>query len=154
MEWLIAALILIAIILGIAEFFLPGGILGVLSGLTALAAAIITFWEFGPVAGVVLTVGQLMMALIAFVLWIKLFPQSPVGRWFILTESVDRPAVEAAPEDLLGATGETLTRLNPSGAARIQGKRMAVVAQSGYIDAGVAIQVVKVEKRRIVVRPI
>jgi len=53
---------------------------------------------------------------------------------------------------LLGAVGFALTDLRPSGAAEIDGQRVDVVAEGGYLTAGTAIEVVIDEGYRRVVR--
>jgi membrane-bound serine protease (ClpP class) len=54
--------------------------------------------------------------------------------------------------ELLGATGVTLTDLHPAGAAEIDGLRIDVVAEAGYLPAGTNIVIVSDEGYRRVVR--
>jgi membrane-bound serine protease (ClpP class) len=53
---------------------------------------------------------------------------------------------------LVGAVGVALTDLRPAGAAEIDGMRVDVVAEAGYLDAGSALEVVADEGYRRVVR--
>jgi len=55
-------------------------------------------------------------------------------------------------EGLVGATGIALTDLRPAGAAEIDGMRIDVVAEAGYLDAGSLLEVVVDEGYRRVVR--
>ena len=53
---------------------------------------------------------------------------------------------------LEGKPGKSVTPLRPAGIAEIDGSRMDVVSEGTYIPAGVEIEVIKVEGRRVVVR--
>ncbi|MTI81480.1 MAG: hypothetical protein FH758_11485 [Firmicutes bacterium] len=61
----------------------------------------------------------------------------------------------AQPElmELLGKEGVAVTKLRPAGAVEIEGKRIDVVTEGGYILPGSAVIVIKVEGSRVVVRP-
>ncbi len=59
---------------------------------------------------------------------------------------------ECMPEE--GELGETLTPLRPSGKIRIGEKLYDAVAQTGYIQKGAAVEVVRVESSYVVVCPV
>ena len=48
-------------------------------------------------------------------------------------------------------TGRTLTPLRPAGLVEIDGRRIDVVADSEFLDAGVEVRVCEVEGNRVVV---
>ncbi|MCA9440669.1 MAG: nodulation protein NfeD, partial [Candidatus Omnitrophica bacterium] len=54
--------------------------------------------------------------------------------------------------ELTGQTGVTLSSLKPGGLARIGKKRMDVVTQGEYIDAGETVRVVEVRGMQVIVR--
>ncbi|HMA59991.1 MAG TPA: NfeD family protein, partial [Halanaerobiales bacterium] len=56
--------------------------------------------------------------------------------------------------DLPGTRGETLTPLRPAGIVLINGERVDVVSDGGYIDKGKDVEIVSVSGSRIVVRKI
>jgi membrane-bound serine protease (ClpP class) len=61
----------------------------------------------------------------------------------------------SAPESdrhWLGRTGTVLSPLRPAGIAEIDGTRVDVVSDGGFIDAGTPIEVARVDGNRIVVR--
>jgi membrane-bound serine protease (ClpP class) len=58
------------------------------------------------------------------------------------------------PATLLGATGVARSDLRPGGIAEIEGERVDVVSEGGYIPAGTAIVVVRDEGYRRVVREV
>jgi membrane-bound serine protease (ClpP class) len=57
----------------------------------------------------------------------------------------------ADPRHWLGKHGTTLSPLRPAGVAEIDGERVDVVSTGGYVDAGVPVQVVRVDGPRVVV---
>jgi membrane-bound ClpP family serine protease len=89
---------------------------------------------------------------ISALVWLKLFPDSRIVRWFISWRTVGELGV--AKPDLLDRTGVAITQLRPSGAAFINGKRTDVITEGRLIDQGASIRVVAVEGLRVVVRQI
>jgi membrane-bound serine protease (ClpP class) len=59
---------------------------------------------------------------------------------------------QAALPSLVGATGIVLTDLHPAGAVRIDGERVDVVAEEGYIPRGATVEVILDQGYRRVVR--
>jgi len=59
---------------------------------------------------------------------------------------------ECMPEE--GELGETLTPLRPSGKIRIGGKLYDALAQTGYIQKGTAVEVIRVSNNHVVVCPV
>jgi membrane-bound serine protease (ClpP class) len=53
---------------------------------------------------------------------------------------------------LLGHSGTALTVLRPAGTAKIEGRRVDVIAEGNFIEAGAPITVVRVEGNRVTVR--
>ena len=73
----------------------------------------------------------------------------------ILTDATSSDKGYLSHEDhkrLLGKVGVTLTPLRPAGTAEIDGERLDVVTEGGYLDQNTKIQVYKVDSGRIVVR--
>jgi membrane-bound serine protease (ClpP class) len=64
------------------------------------------------------------------------------------------PTVDAAMErvSLQGATGMAISMLRPGGVAEIEGQRVDVVSEGGYIEAGEPIEVIADEGYRRIVR--
>jgi membrane-bound serine protease (ClpP class) len=89
-----------------------------------------------------------------------LFPallKSKVGSWLMLDEVEDRAkGYHSAADGLdlyLGKQGVARSVLRPSGIAEIDGVRVDVVSQGGFIQPSTRVEVIKVEGRRIVVKP-
>ncbi len=52
----------------------------------------------------------------------------------------------------LGKTGVALTPLRPAGVARIDNQRLDVVSEGEFLEKGVAIEVIRIEGYRLIVR--
>lgn len=77
---------------------------------------------------------------------------------FILSNRTDSKSGFTSPnmdnEKYLGKEGPTLTQLHPAGAVKIDGNRVDVVSEGGFIDAGVMVRVIGLDGTRIIVREI
>ena len=151
----IAVILLIAgvLLLG-AEIFSPGfGLTGAL-GLACLFGAIV-FTAQSVTEGMILTL--LLLAAAGIVLAIVLTAASRGKLKIILRETSGtgtNPSAAAPYADSLGKTGIAVTVLRPAGAAEIDGRRLDVVTQGEYLEAGTPVEVLRVEGNRIVVRKI
>ncbi len=150
------ATIIILLVLGVVaiglEFFLPGGILGIV-GIASLAGAIVMcFTEYGASAGLIATTLAVFFIIGALTLWLNYFHKIGPGKDFLLSTSVSKDEALDQYQDYLGEEGVTKTALRPAGKAQFGDKRIDVLAESGMIDADRAVRVVKVEGSRIVVR--
>ena len=74
----------------------------------------------------------------------------------ILNVKLDRESgylpSDSPRDELVGKEGVTITPLRPAGAVQINGQRLDVVTEGGFIPRGKMVQVVKVEDNRIVVK--
>ncbi|NPU96052.1 MAG: nodulation protein NfeD [Candidatus Omnitrophica bacterium] len=79
------------------------------------------------------------------------------GSWMFLHFKEDRQrGFQSAPpslERLAGKRGIARSTLRPAGIAEIEGQRVDVVSEGGYISPNTPVRVVKVEGRRVVVKP-
>ena len=146
----VATLIVIGIVLLLLETILPGLIAGALGVLALVAAVVYSFLNFGPKTGSTTLLFVVGLLGIGSILWVKFFPQSAMARLFVSTRTIGNGSFER-PE-LLDQTGVTLTALRPAGTAQINGKRVDVVTEGGFVDKGQPVRVVAVEGMRVVVR--
>jgi membrane-bound serine protease (ClpP class) len=150
------------VLLAVELFVTPGfGVLGI-AGIVALLAGL-TLSLIGAGATVELVMSaiarvavSLLIALAASVAALRFLPRLPYGRRLILDTGLGADAGYAsAPESdhrWLGAQGTAVSPLRPAGIADLAGKRVDVVSQGEWIDAGAAIEVMRVDGNRIVVR--
>lgn len=148
----IIVLMVVGFLMIAAEVFVPGMILGLLGALCLLAGIGWSYAEYGLVTGTLMLAGTGIVGTLAFLGWMAAFPKTFVGRQVINRNAVARPS-NTEREALLGAAGEAITPLRPSGTARLNGRRVDVVAEAGFIEQGAPIHVVLVEGNRVVVRP-
>ncbi|HEY7519898.1 MAG TPA: NfeD family protein [Methylomirabilota bacterium] len=150
------------LLLAVELFVTPGfGVIGVL-GIGALIAGL-TLSLIGAGATGAIVIGavarvavSLLVALMASIVLLRFLPKLPFGRQLILeTGLAADTGYASAPESdrqWLGTQGTAVSPLRPAGIADIDGKRVDVVSQGEWIDAGAPIDVIRVDGNRIVVR--
>lgn len=147
----IGVLILIGFLMIGAEVFVPGLVLGSLGALCLAAAIVWTYIDYGAIPGTLVLAGVGFFGLIGFFVWLSVFPKTFVGRQ-IINKNALRSDENAARVSLLGKDGIALSPLRPAGTAKIGGRRVDVVAESGFVESGEAVLVIQVEGARVVVR--
>lgn len=143
----------LAFVLFMAEMFVPGGILGFLGGGCLLAACGFAISAFGTAVGMLVALLLIAVALGGCIYWISIMPDTRIGKRFALSHSL-KDETPQEPSPLLGKTGTAETDLRPGGFARIDGRKLDVVAVSGYIEQGTEIKVTEVHGSRVVVKPV
>ncbi len=87
---------------------------------------------------------------------IPVFAKAPFGSWLYLKQIEDKASGYHSAEDgldlLNGKEGIARTNLRPAGIVEIEGRRVDVVSQGGYISLNSPVRVIKVEGRRVVVQ--
>lgn len=150
------ALFLIGVVLIILEFFIPGGIAGML-GLAALIWSL--FLASGdPVHMALSLLIAVVVSVGVSILLVKVFKKKmKILKKMILTDSTNtEQGYVSNPNrtDLLGVEGKALTDLRPSGTVLINEEHVDVVTEGSFIVKGTTVKVIKVEGPRIVVREI
>ncbi len=147
----IIVLVLVGFLMIAAEVFVPGLILGTLGALCLIASVILCYLSYGALWGTAAFAALVILSILGFFLWLRLFPHTPLGKKMMLNSSLNTKSALSIP-NLIGETGESVTPLRPAGTAVIQGRRMDVVAESGLIEPGRKVSVIAQEGIRIVVR--
>jgi membrane-bound serine protease (ClpP class) len=149
---LFVSLVVIGFVLIAAEVFIPGGVIGIIGFLVIAGAAATGFVAFGPQGGTV-AMASLVVSSGAFLVgWLYIFPKTPIGKSLTLSNNGVLQKANPDCSELLNQEGEAVSNLGPAGIARINNKRVDVVAESSWIDSGSTIKVVEVTGNRIVVR--
>lgn len=150
------AMFIIGVILVLIEFFLPGGIIGLL-GFTAIVGSLFLASD-DPVHMTISLLIAITVSILVFILLVKVFgKQMKFFRKMILTDATKtEQGYVSNPNrvDLLGVEGKAMTDLRPSGTALIKDERVDVVTEGSFISKGSSIMIVKVEGSRVVVREI
>ena len=146
LNWPAAVCLILGFVCVTIELFTPGfGVPGI-SGLALLLIGVI-------VAADSLLEGLLLTIIIVLVLCL-LFA---IAMRSALKEAARRDDGFTSGADLnffLGHEGVVTTMLRPVGTADFEGVKLEVLAEGECIEAGVRVRVVKVEGRKIVVRPV
>jgi membrane-bound serine protease (ClpP class) len=150
------------VLLAVEIFVTPGfgltGIIGIIALLAGLSLSLVGAGAtmeiiIGAVARVVVS---LAIALAASIALLRFLPRLPFGRDLILNTGLGTAiGYASAPEsdrEWLGKVGTAVSPLRPAGIADIDGKRVDIVSQGEWIDAGAPIEVIRVDGNRIVVR--
>jgi len=154
-------LMILGLLLVFLEIFLPsGGILGFLSIASIVASIGMAFYHYPdrPWVGGSLLVSSLIGLPVCAALALKWFPDTPIGRRFllrvpkeedVLPDSEERRAIKA----LIDKIGKAKSPMLPSGAVEIEGFTIDAVSEGMPIDAGQSVRVVEVHGNLVVVRP-
>jgi membrane-bound serine protease (ClpP class) len=140
-----------ALALGALEAVLPThGVLGVL-GLVLAVWGVVAAFRIHPAlgAGSVLVCAAAIPLL--WMLFIHVYPRTPIGRKMILQGVESRVEVPAVP---IGTTGVAVSELRPGGTCEFGGERMEARSDAGLIPAGTRVRVVNINQGRLIVRPI
>lgn len=151
-----------ALLLGLEIFVIPGfgiaGILGVIAlvaglSMSLVGAGVTLERALQAVAQVALSI---TLALAGALVVLRFLPRLPFGRHLILEATLGAdvapgpPARAEGPQ--VGERGVAASALRPAGVARFGGGRVDVVSEAEYIAAGEAVEVIRVEGGRVVVR--
>ena len=129
------------------EVFIPsGGIIGIVA-LAALGLGIYSFFHQGKVLlGSLTGIGGTVFVISMFSFMLKRIS---------LAETQDSEAftsVDNSLDEIMGRSGVTKSALRPAGVALIDGRRVDVIASSGFIENGKLSKVVEPSGIRVVVR--
>lgn len=147
--------LLAGVALMVVEVFVPGFGLPGISGLILTVIGVVITWNnYGAVAGLAATLIALALAGIAISVSIKSAANGKLSRSALILNEVT-PAVDHEENDaLLGKTGKTVTVLNPVGFAEFGGVRLNVATEGSYLEKDKPVQVTKVEGNKIIVKEI
>ena len=156
--WLVFAVFLYfacaALIL--AEVFVPSGGLISVCAFACLIGGLVMFFNHSIVAGWIGVIIAAVMIPSILIIAYKLFPKTRFGKSVTLTppqrERGDAIADTSELRELLGAVGLVITPLRPVGMCDFSGQRLECVAESGYVDKGKKVKVIKVEETQLTVR--
>jgi membrane-bound serine protease (ClpP class) len=148
----IAILFVAGVALIFAEFFVPGGALGVLGGLMVMGSIALGWYRF-PEYGVIILAGELAGVVVVVIVGLFVIFKTPVGRGLVLRA---RQEVSAGYADyaedasLVGQTAKVQTPLRPAGSILLGSRRIDAVSSGSYIEAGKTVRIVEVEGHRVV----
>ena len=158
--WIVLAifLFLLCAVLLVAEVFVPSFGLITLCSLAALAGGIAIFFKLSPTAGWIGVIVAVVMIPAVLVFAYKVLPKTSFGKT-VLLDMPKRQKGEGIPDAeqlkaLLGRKAVVITPLRPVGMCDFAGTRLECVAESGYVDKGKTVEVIKVEGTQLTVRQV
>lgn len=149
-------LMLICAILLVAEVFVPSGGLLSIGALACVAGGIALFFQQSAALGWAGVGIAVILIPTVLVLAYRVFPHTRFGRSVTLTPS-RRSVGDAVPDtaqlkELLGSVGQVKTPLRPVGTCEFSGRRLECVAESGYVEPGCYVEVIRVQGTQVTVR--
>ena len=124
------------------EIFIPGGLLGLLGSAVWISAAVVGWRNFPEPWNMLSVFSLLFVGILTFIIWIRYFPKSRVGKSLSLSDSSEDFKAHTLDGELsVGTIGEAVSTLRPSGIARFDGKRADVVADGEWIEAGQSVKI-------------
>ncbi|WP_425542382.1 NfeD family protein [Lentibacillus halophilus] len=147
-------LLIIGIGLIVAEFFLPGGIAGLL-GSGAIVWSLLLSGQDLSYMVMSISIAFIITFIAAMIMIKKMGMRKGFFRYLILEDQTSSEKGYVSSEsrrDLIGLEGKTITPLRPAGTAVFQDERLDVVTEGGYIGKDKRVNVIRVEGVRVVVR--
>ncbi|HHU62716.1 MAG TPA: nodulation protein NfeD [Clostridiales bacterium] len=156
-DWGTVILFIAGVILLIIEATIPGfGVVGI-GGIICIVISIILASP-SPAAGLITILVSFGLTAVILPIIFKYAPKSKLFERIVLTVQQRKEAGYISSydksTDLIGKTGIALTNLRPAGIALLDGKRIDVVSNGGFITMNTKIKVIKIEGIRIVVEKI
>ncbi|MCK8825155.1 NfeD family protein [Fuchsiella alkaliacetigena] len=143
-------------LLALEVLVVPGfGVTGV-GGIAAIITSLFFTFENQEVAVYVLSI-SVVASILGLVIFIKYFLKSSAwSRIELATELTTEKGYRSSigSEDLIGKLGRTVTPLRPAGIAEIEGRRIDVVSEGGFVPAEEEVKVVSARGSRVVVKEV
>lgn len=150
----ISGLVVAAFLLFFFEIFLPGGILAVIGMVLLGGASVVAGSAYGIGVAAVLLAASIVAAVLLFFLEVRLLQSGPFARFFLhqgSNQSVSNRPV-ADDDSIVGQQGEVVTRMAPSGKVRLAGRIYVAASESGMLEPGEPVQVVRFDAFKLIVR--
>jgi membrane-bound serine protease (ClpP class) len=129
------------------ELITPGVVMG-LVGLGCLVVAVHkTFVTYGAAYGV-----SALLGMIAFVTAVFIFAVHRMTLQKQQDPADGFTSVDPGLDELMGTEGVTMTRLQPSGYCRLNGRRVDGISRGEPIDQDTPVRVIQIDGGRVVVR--
>jgi len=143
-------------VLLVAEVFLPSGGLLTVGALACVAGGIAFFFQQNAALGWIGVGVAVVLIPSVLALAYRVFPRTRFGQSVTLTPT-QRSVGDAVPDtaqlrELLGEVALVKTPLRPVGICDFSGQRLECVAESGYVETGSYVVVIRVQGTQLTVR--
>nr|WP_245251932.1 nodulation protein NfeD [Paenibacillus sediminis] len=147
-------LFIIGLVMLISELFVPSfGILGIIGSVSLVTGVVSAAYDTTN-AFISLSIA-FAAAIIVVIIVSYIFKERGIWNRFILRYQLTKEEgyIPNEPKDnLIGKQGTSLTPLRPAGTAIVDGKRIDVVTEGGFIEAGRPVMIISVDGTRVVVK--
>jgi membrane-bound serine protease (ClpP class) len=154
--WEVIFLFVVGVILLLIEAFFPNfGVLGLAGAGAIVASVVLSAATAGE--GLRLLASSLVLSALVIAVSFRYLKRSGLWSQIVLQFAETKEQGYVGPGDssyLVGREGVTLTPLRPAGVAELEGRRVDVVSEGGFVAAGTPVRVVAVEGSRVVVRAV
>lgn len=151
---------IVLLVLGIGlialEFFVSGGILGLLGAGAIIGSLFMSGYDLGQMS-ISISIAFIVAVIAAVILYKWVGMERGFFRRMILRDSTSTESGYVSTVnrfELVGLEGTTATALRPAGIAIIDNEHLDVVSEGSFIEKGKQVKVIEVEGMRIVVREI
>lgn len=159
--WGIVLLVVAAFLLVLEVFIPSAGVIAVTSAVVAVSG-IVCLFRYDATWGLIGSLAVLVVGPILGGFMLKIWPNTPIGRRLIgspsdedIAQAQETQKLEQAERlAIIGMEGQAITDLRPVGMAHIGGRRLDVLAESGWIKAGATVRVTHADGSQIKVRQI
>lgn len=146
-------LVFLGLLLILIEFYLPGGVIGVLGGISILVGVILFASQTSSVIALVLfLLGTAVSTglLIRFALW-RIVHAKPQ---YSIYSDKDQEGYQASTYDktAIGKTGVVITDLKPGGYILVENHQYPAISLSGYIAKGEHVAIVGGQEQSLMVK--
>lgn len=155
-NWTSLALFIVGLVLLIIEVIVPGFGLPGISGIIFVIVGVVLAMDSVVNAVLSISIAIIITTIIGIIL-IKRGFESKLFKSVVLTNETKREKGYISSdidEGLISKKGITVSELRPSGFVDIDGQRLDVLSDEGYISKGTEVIVVKIEGSKIFVRRI
>lgn len=149
-------LLVLGIILIAAEFFVSGGVLGILGVGAILGSLFMSGYDLGHMS-LSISIAFIVAVLAGVILYKSIGLEKGIFKHIILrdTTSTELGYVSSVSRnELLEQVGVTVTPLRPAGIVQFDNERVDVVSEGAFINRDEQVKVIKTEGVRVVVRKV
>jgi membrane-bound ClpP family serine protease len=145
----------VALALAAIDIFVPSGGVLILLGIVAAVASIFCAFQVGVTAGLIMATVVAGSIPVFFVLAIKIWPRTPLGKRILLKPPrTGRPIFERSLDRYIGSVVVNRWPLMPMGSLQIGHQSFNAVSADGtVIDPGQRVKVVAVHESMLVITP-
>ncbi|MFI0435153.1 MAG: NfeD family protein [Parachlamydiaceae bacterium] len=148
-------LVMLGLLLILFEFYLPGGVLGVLGGVAIFIAIVLFASQTSSILSLVLFIIGTAVALtllIRFALW-RIVNAKPADSIY---SSANQEGYQASSYDTtaIGKQGVVITDLKPGGYILVEGCQQPAISTSGYLVKGDQVLVIGGQEQSLIVKQV